>query len=72
MTKSVSYSLAASLALTKNCNNRCLYCGFRDESAGLVSFDEIESKADHALRLKANEILIISGENVDRVSFNTC
>ena len=67
MTKCVSYSPAASLALTKNCNNRCLYCGFRDESAGLVSFDEIESKADRALRLKANEILIISGENVDKI-----
>ena len=67
MTKNVSYSPAVSLALTKNCNNRCLYCGFRDESAGLVSFDEIESKADRALRLKATEILIISGENVDKV-----
>lgn len=67
MIKSVSYSPAVSLALTKNCNNRCLYCGFRDESAGLVSCDEIESKADHALRLKANEILIISGEHVAKI-----
>ena len=67
MIKNVSYSPAVSLALTKNCNNRCLYCGFRDESAGLLPFDEIESKANGALRLKANEILIISGENVDKI-----
>jgi 7,8-didemethyl-8-hydroxy-5-deazariboflavin synthase CofG subunit len=67
MIKNVSYSPAVSLALTKNCNNRCLYCGFRDESAGLLPCDEIESKADGALRLKANEILIISGENVDKI-----
>ncbi|MBT4643485.1 MAG: 7,8-didemethyl-8-hydroxy-5-deazariboflavin synthase subunit CofG [Deltaproteobacteria bacterium] len=67
MIKHVSYSPAVSLALTKNCNNRCLYCGFRDENDGLVSFDEIKSKTDRALQYKATEILLISGEKVDKI-----
>ena len=67
MIKYVTYSPAVSLALTRNCYNRCLYCGFRDEGADLVSMDEIESKAELALRVKASEVLVISGENVDKI-----
>jgi FO synthase subunit 1 len=65
MTRVITYSSAITLTITNNCANNCLYCGFRNGSAGVVSWDEIKKKAALARTKRAVEVLLISGEKAD-------
>ncbi len=65
MTRVITYSSAITLAISHNCANNCLYCGFRNGSAGVVSWDEIKKKAALARTKRAAEVLLISGEKAD-------
>ena len=65
MARVITYSSSITLPITRNCANNCLYCGFRNGSAGVVSWDEINKKAALAHTKGATEILLISGERAD-------
>jgi 7,8-didemethyl-8-hydroxy-5-deazariboflavin synthase CofG subunit len=63
----VTYSPSMTIALTRACANRCLYCGFREEGAGLLPLEEIERIALQACNLHVSEVLVMAGENADNV-----
>lgn len=65
--RSITYSPSMTIALTRACANRCLYCGFWEEGANLLPFEEIEKIALLARNLDVSEVLLIAGEKSDRV-----
>lgn len=65
MTRVITYSSSITVVITHNCANHCLYCGFRNASAGAISWDEIKKKAALARTKRAAEVLLISGERAD-------
>jgi len=65
--KVITYSPSTTVALTHACANHCLYCGFREDEASLLQFEEIQTIATHARNEGTPEILVMSGENADRV-----
>ena len=67
MTRVITYSPSMTIALTRACANQCLYCGFREEGASLLPFEEIERLALKACNLHVSEVLVMAGENADRV-----
>jgi len=67
MNKLITYSPSTTIALTRACANRCRYCGFREDGDGLLPFAKIETIAAHARNEGVSEILLMSGENADRV-----
>ncbi len=67
MNNVITYSPSMTIALTRACANQCLYCGYRDDGDGLLQFEEIQKIAAHAQKEGVAEILLMSGENADRV-----
>lgn len=67
MNRMITYSPSTTIALTHACANRCLYCGFREEEAGLLQFEEIKKIAMQAKKEGDAEILLISGEKADQI-----
>ncbi|MEM6883976.1 MAG: 5-amino-6-(D-ribitylamino)uracil--L-tyrosine 4-hydroxyphenyl transferase CofH [Verrucomicrobiota bacterium] len=60
--QTVTYSPSLTITLTHDCPWHCRYCGFRSDSDGLISDQNIESKLEQAVRLGVREVLLISGE----------
>lgn len=67
MNNVITYSPSMTIALTHACANQCLYCGFREDGSGLLQFGEIRKIAACAQKEGVPEILLMSGENADRV-----
>jgi len=67
MTKIITYSPSTTIALTRACANRCLYCGYRQNDAGLRSFEALKAVAIGACRSGVSEILVTAGEKADQV-----
>src|SRR3972149_7911267 len=67
MEKTVTYSKSYTLVLTHSCANNCLYCGFRKEDEGIVFFPEAEKILKTAKQTGHWEILVISGENPQKI-----
>jgi FO synthase subunit 1 len=67
MNNVITYSPATTIPLTYACANQCLYCGFRQDEAALLPFDEIQTIAAQAQSKGISEVLVMSGENADRV-----
>jgi len=63
-----TYSPSLTLTLTRACANKCLYCGFRAEGAGLISFEEIEAIVHRAHQENVSEVLVMSGEKSGRTT----
>ncbi len=61
----VTYSLNVFLPLTRNCRNRCAYCGFRSEKIDLMSPKDVKSLLEMAG--EAKEALFTFGEKPDEV-----
>lgn len=66
MERIVTYSKSSTLILTSYCANSCLYCGFRQSDGSFVQDDEIEETLSFAAEKGCSEILVMSGENVDK------
>lgn len=63
----ITYSPSMTIALTRACANRCHYCGFREENASLLPFEEVEKIALQACNSRVSEVLVIAGEKSDQV-----
>ncbi len=61
----VTYSLNVFVPLTRNCRNKCAYCGFRSEKIGLMSPKEVAELLKTAN--SAKEALFTFGERPDTV-----
>ncbi len=64
----ITYAPSTTIALTRSCANRCLYCGFRRDDDGLLRFEEIAAIAHRAREDGKPEVLVMAGENADRVA----
>jgi len=63
--KIVTYSKNVFIPLTRNCRNRCDYCGFRSEEIGVMSAEEVRKILSAARGAK--EALFTFGERPDEV-----
>ena len=64
----ITYCPSATLPLTRSCVNRCLYCGYRKDNDGIISFRAIRKIVEKAHQEGILEILVLSGERADEVS----
>ncbi len=63
--------LYAPLYVSNECENACVYCGFREdipERRKTLSLDEVLKEADFLYRKGFRHILLVSGEKTDKVS----
>ncbi|MEM1059349.1 MAG: 5-amino-6-(D-ribitylamino)uracil--L-tyrosine 4-hydroxyphenyl transferase CofH [Verrucomicrobiota bacterium] len=63
----LTYSPSVTVALTHACAWRCRYCGYRESGAGLIRNDEIDRLLELAQADRATEVLVIAGEQPDRL-----
>jgi len=63
----VTYSPSMTITVTHDCPKRCLYCGFRTDHEGLISQENVRRALDQARVFGAIEILIMSGEEVEKL-----
>ncbi|MCS7144388.1 MAG: 7,8-didemethyl-8-hydroxy-5-deazariboflavin synthase subunit CofG [Archaeoglobaceae archaeon] len=61
----VTYSRNVFIPLTRNCRNKCWYCGFRSDNIYLMSKEEVKRLLDKARGAK--EALFTFGEKPDQV-----
>ena len=62
----VTYSKNVFIPLTRNCRNRCHYCGFRSEKVNIMSAEEVKNVLSQA-KEKVKEALFTFGERPDEV-----
>jgi FO synthase len=65
--QTVTYSPSLTITLTHDCPWHCRYCGFRSDTEGLISDQNIDRKIAQAVQFGVREILVISGERPDRL-----
>lgn len=63
----LTFSPSVTIPLTHACAWRCRYCGYRDGAAGLIKDVEIERLLAHGQQTEATEVLVIAGENPDKL-----
>lgn len=64
--RTVTYSPSVTITVTHDCPKHCLYCGFRTDREGLISWKNIQTTLNNAHRFGATEVLIMSGEEVEK------
>ena len=58
----VTFSRNYTLSLSRTCRCYCKYCAFATHRAHLYSPEEVEARLDEAVRRKAKELLVLTGE----------
>jgi FO synthase len=58
----VTYSRNYTLSLSRTCRCYCKYCAFATHRAHLYEPDEVEARLDEAVRRRAKELLVLTGE----------
>ncbi|HSI81640.1 MAG TPA: 5-amino-6-(D-ribitylamino)uracil--L-tyrosine 4-hydroxyphenyl transferase CofH [Solirubrobacterales bacterium] len=58
----VTFSRNYTLSLSRTCRCYCKYCAFATHRAHLYSPEEVEERLDEAIRRKAKELLVLTGE----------
>ena len=58
----VTFSRNYTLSLSRTCRCVCKYCSFATRKAHLYTPDEVEAKLDEAVRRRAKELLVLTGE----------
>ena len=62
MRRRVTFSRNYTLSLSRTCRCYCKYCSFATHKAHLYSPDEVEQQLDLAVRRRAKELLVLTGE----------
>ena len=62
MRRRVTFSRNATLSLSRTCQCYCKYCSFATHKAHLYAPDEVEEQLEQAVRRRAKELLILTGE----------
>ncbi len=62
MRRRVTFSRNFTLSLSRRCQCYCKYCSFATHKAHLYSPREVEEQLDLALRRRAKELLVLTGE----------
>ncbi len=62
MRRRVTFSRNFTLSLSRRCQCYCKYCSFATHRAHLYSPEEVEEQLDLALRRRAKELLVLTGE----------
>ena len=63
MRRRVTFSRNLTLSLSRTCRCYCKYCAFATHQAHLHSPDEVEAILDGAVRHRAKELLVLTGEH---------
>src|SRR5271155_2714645 len=63
MRRRVTFSRNLTLSLSRTCRCYCKYCAFATHRAHLYSPDEVEAVLDTAVRRRAKELLVLTGEH---------
>ncbi len=63
MGRRVTFSRNLTLSLSRTCRCYCKYCAFATHQAHLHSPDEVEAILDGAVRHRAKELLVLTGEH---------
>src|SRR5690242_7682939 len=58
----LTYSPSYTVDVTYRCAKRCGYCVYRTDEGGLIDWDVIDAQLDEAVRVRAREVLVMSGE----------
>jgi len=58
----VTFSRNFTISLSRTCRCYCKYCAFATHKAHLYSPDEVEGQLDEALKRRAKELLVLTGE----------
>ena len=58
----VTFSRNYTLSLSRTCRCVCKYCSFATRKAHLYAPEEVEAKLDEAVRRRAKELLVLTGE----------
>ncbi len=58
----VTFSRNYTISLSRTCRCYCKYCSFATHSAHLHAPDEVERLLDEAVRRRAKELLVLTGE----------
>ncbi|MGE4425561.1 MAG: 7,8-didemethyl-8-hydroxy-5-deazariboflavin synthase subunit CofG, partial [Solirubrobacteraceae bacterium] len=61
----VSFSRNHTLSLSRTCSSVCKYCAFATRKPHLYTPEEVEGVLDEAVRRRAKELLILTGEEPD-------
>ncbi len=62
MRRRVTFSRNFTLSLSRRCQCYCKYCAFATHKAHLYAPDEVEQQLDLAVRRRAKELLVLTGE----------
>ncbi|MCU0257658.1 MAG: hypothetical protein MUF56_01360 [Solirubrobacteraceae bacterium] len=62
MRRRVTFSRNATLSLSRTCQCYCKYCAFATHKAHLYAPDEVDAQLEQAVRRRAKELLILTGE----------
>ncbi|MEN0011797.1 MAG: 5-amino-6-(D-ribitylamino)uracil--L-tyrosine 4-hydroxyphenyl transferase CofH [Solirubrobacteraceae bacterium] len=62
----VTYSRNATLSLSRTCSAYCKYCSFATRKFHLHTPDDVERQLDDAVKRRAKELLILTGEAPDQ------
>src|SRR4030088_2782210 len=62
MRRRVTFSRNLTLSLSRTCRCYCKYCAFATHQTHLQSPDEVEALLDKALKHRAKELLVLTGE----------
>ena len=62
MRRRVTFSRNYTLSLSRTCRCYCKYCSFATHQAHLYAPDEVEQQLDRAVRRRAKELLVLTGE----------
>lgn len=65
MTRRVTFSRNHTLSLSRTCSSVCKYCAFATRKPHLHTPDEVEEILDEAVKRRAKELLILTGEEPD-------
>jgi len=58
----VTYSRNFTISLSRTCRCYCKYCAFATHRAHLYSPDEVETQIEEAIKRRAKELLVLTGE----------
>ena len=61
----VTFSRNYTLSLSRTCSAYCKYCSFATRKPHLYAPDEVERRLDEALKRRAKELLVLTGERPD-------